>query len=304
MTMAGRTPGTLGLGGVSEELQDGTLQRQATPTPGALGATALSCVAGAVVLCEKGQTVFTPSWKSNDGDTAAEDPKAYDVLSADAKKRVDKLKGKNDEELKAILRKFVVSSLSTGDLGGAMVDRFYLGKQEAMRHKHGSALAEKARHSSSFRSHVAKVRDKLAALLPKTAGPGLNCGFLHNKIDVPTVNFGATLGALAAFATFQQGDELTLKALIGGTQGLRITLKNLTFSKRFSTAYNTFTADLRYEIFDLFGAGSNDIYTGAKAVEDYRDALVAFWILQHLKKGHKPFVNWIEIETQAIGWRF
>jgi hypothetical protein len=304
MTMAGRTPGTLGLGGAYDELQDGTLQRQATPTPGALGATAFQCVAASVVLCEKGQTVFTPSWKSNDGDTTSEDPKAYDVLSADAKKRIDKLKGKNDEELKAILRKFVANSLSTGDMGAAMVDRFYLGKQEAMRHKHGSPLAEKARHSSSFRSHVALVRDKLATLLPKAAGPGLNCQFLHNKIDVPTVNFGATLGALVAFAAFQASDELTLKALIGGTQGLRITLKNLTFTKRLLPVFDTFTADLRYEIFDLFGAGSNDIYTGAKAVEDYRDALVAFWILQHLKKGHKPYVNWIEIETQAIGGRF
>src|SRR5688572_27072944 len=126
MTMAsGRTPGTLGLGGAYDNLQDGTLQLQPTPTPGALGATAFQCVAASVVLCEKGQTALTPSWKSNDGDTSCEDPKAYDVLSGDAKKRVDKLKGKNDEELKAILRKFVASSLSTGDMGAAMVDRFY-----------------------------------------------------------------------------------------------------------------------------------------------------------------------------------
>jgi hypothetical protein len=254
-----------------------------------------------ILLCEKGHVDFHPTWKSSDGDTNFEDPTAYNSLTSDQQKRVDDRLGDTDEALKSRFREFITGSLKTGDLGAAMVDRFYDGTQDPFRHPRWSPLSNMAVSSSSFLEHAANVRDKIKALLPPMPVPsGYDYGFLEKRIDVPTVNFAATSSALASFVTFQTGDELTLKSLIGGTQGLRIYLQNIFFWKDHSKVPNTFSVQLRYEIFDNFGVGNDDIYTGWKGWEDYHDALVAFWVLQHMRKGHKPFVNWIEVVTISL----
>jgi len=297
-----RKPYSLGLG-PSENIQDGTLNLQASPKAGAVGATAPPVQPVPILLCEKGHTVFSPTWKSKDGDTSFQDPQAYDALSPEQKKRVDALSSKTDQELKQIFRGFITNSLATGNLGGSMVDQFYDGSQKAMRHAKGSPLAEMARRSASFLAHAADVRDKLGQLLPRPVGTGLaNYRFLEKKIVVPTVSFEVTTAAVAAWVTSQTGDELTLKSLIGGTQGLKIFLQDISFLRNHSPGYNMFSVSLRYEIFDNFGVGSDDIYTSfVKEHEDYRGALVAFWILQHMRNGHKPFINWIEVEINLLG---
>jgi len=296
-----RTPGPLGIGG-TQDVKDGTLQIHSAPRHASVGAVPSAAKFAPVVLCEKGHTDLKPNWVANDGDTASEDPDIYKTLKGEAKDRVDKIKGMTDDELKKIFRNFLTGTLSTGELGGSMVDRFYLGKQDVMKHATGSALSQMARHSSSLKDHADKVHAKIGALLPKSAGPGLtNYAFLHNKVDVPTVNFGTTFYAVTSLVTFSKGDELTLKALIGGTQGLRMTLQNITYSKLQLFGPPRFAVDLRYEIFDVFGAGTTDIYTGDKAKQDFANALVAFWILQHLRKGHKPFINQLEVDIQSNG---
>jgi hypothetical protein len=291
-----------GTGGVTENVKDGTLILQPSSAPVSVGSTPPAPPPlFPVLLCEKGHTVFSPTWASRDGDTNSEDPQAYNALSPDAQARVDVYLNDSDDDLKKLFRDFITGELSTGELGGSMVDRFFDGSQAAMRHPKGSPLSEKAKYSSSLREHAAMVRDKIGELLG--GQPHSSYDFLARKIDVPTVNFAATVSALAALAVNTSSDELTLKALIGGTQGLRLTLQDIRYYKNHSPTYSQFSVDLRYEIFDCFGVGGDDIYTGWKSLQDYNNALVAFWILQHMRHGHKPFVNWIEVECSAIGGR-
>jgi hypothetical protein len=290
-----------GTGGIGETVKDGTLILQPSAAPGPVGAAPQTPPPlFPVLLCEKGHTIFTPTWASRDGDTNSGDPQAYNALSPDAQARVDPYLNTSDDDLKQRFREFITDTLSTGDLGGSMVDRFFDGSQTVMKHPIGSPLSEMAKYTSSLLDHAMMVRDKIGDLLD--GHPHSSYDFLAGKIDVPTVNFSTTSSALAAYATGLSGKDLTLKALIGGTQGLRLTLQNLKYYRNHSTTYKQFAVDLRYEIFDCFGVGNDDVYTSwIGKREDSHDALVSFWILQHMRVGHRPFVNWIELERSMIG---
>jgi hypothetical protein len=292
-------PASLTGSGHSTGDQDGP-RRLPSTTP--VGANAHPHTFFPVVLCEIGHRVFSPNWISPDGDTSHGDPQAYHRLTKLQQQRVDLLSSKTDSDLRTIFQNFLIQWLKDGKLGLDMIDRFYVGSQEAFRHHNGSVLSEMAKQTSSFLSHAGSVRDQIGShLIRPITSHSTDYRYLKKQLNIQTVNFDTTIAAYGDFIIRRSGNDLTLKSLIGGTQGLKITLENISFYRNHSPNYTMFSVDLRYEIFDVFGVGSSDIYTGLSQIEDFKDALVAFWILQHMREGHRPFINWIEIEYSAIG---
>jgi len=175
-------------------------------------------------------------------------------------------------------------------LGGApgndVADHFFKGSGTPMNHPVGTPIGLAASNSASFKSTSSAVESALNFIITNMAtDPAANkCSSLSlTSGAVPQVNFPFPLDPTAT--DFK--DNLMLKAVIGGTHGIEITLTNLTID---CTAH-TYEATIHYSICDNFGVDdTSDLYA---------DSLISFWVLQHMRPGHAAFINNILLDTKV-----
>ncbi len=167
--------------------------------------------------------------------------------------------------------------LLAGSEGTRMVSHFSGGSGSRLTHGRTSVLGRDALGSATFtRLHRAVVSDIRSQLSRMSAAGVIDCnGIALSASSVPAVSFG--------FA-----DGFALKGIIGGTQGLRVRLTS--FGVRPGSRH--YSVELQYLICDDFGVDAADLYS---------PALVAFWVLQHRRTGHLPFVNELDLPAAASG---
>ena len=159
-----------------------------------------------------------------------------------------------------------VLGLLGGADGRAMVSHFRGGTGATWTHGIGSTLNRDATHCPSVNGAVSNVQTQLTAQMRAMRVLGrTDCSALSLS-PVPNFHFGF-------------GDSVALKAIIGGTQGLEVYLNAMRLKDPATCSYDL---DLQLEVFDDFGVDTSDLYW---------PALVKFWILQHERRGNRPFIN-------------
>ena len=161
-----------------------------------------------------------------------------------------------------------------GAEGNRMITHFMTGTGGTLRHGLGSTISTLATSSRTMASATGSVQKDIGSQLTgQAAGGTVDYRLLHLRL--PTISFG-----------FRDGT--TLKGAIGGTQGLDL------FIKDFNVPHCTrnYTATIRFEICDDFGVDTSDLYS---------PGLISFWVLQHQRRGHRPFINEIIVEKPISG---
>lgn len=103
-------------------------------------------------------------------------------------------------------------------------------------------------------------------------------------------------GLPAASFSVIRGDPLQLQAALGGTQGLRVFIKDFNLD----VTTNTYSATIIVEICDDFGVDHTDM--DPLNIGHGSPGLVAFRILQHERPpGHRAFINTVTVETPIGG---
>lgn len=260
-------------------VQAKTVQRDSTP--------AAPAAANCPVNCTTPITLFSDTKNCGSGD---------DFLNE------DRLSGPADPK-KLLLILAVYASLSDADLlikmktgldgittlGGAAgedaANHFFAGSATPVDHNSSTPIGGAAANSDSFKATSAAVEAAFHTIITGMASTPAtnNCtAFSLTSSAVPKVNFPLPLNVFAKdFAK-----NLMLKAVIGGTHGIEITLSSLTVD----CSARTYEATIHYSICDNFGVDEkSDIYA---------DSLASFWTLQHMRKGHKAFINNILLDTK------
>lgn len=180
-----------------------------------------------------------------------------------------------------ILEQLFKLPLRSTDDALQMAEYFIEGSGQTMVHGPGSSISEKVRRSDVFTNLVDWTRDATASSIRYYNG-FVDCATLQWKPNIyegpPGISWGLT--------------DIKLGFPIGGTQGLKIEIVRLIADH----SSRSFSATVRFTIFDDFGVGSDDRYT---------PPLEAFWILQHVKQmpedKYKPFRNEIVVESSITG---
>ncbi len=175
-----------------------------------------------------------------------------------------------------------------GAPGRAAAMNFYGGTGTAMDHNASSPIGAAANTSASFTRTAGSVETAFHTIMTGMATtPASNTcsAYSLTASAVPRVNFPLPLDPTDA--AFSQ--NLMLKAVIGGTHGIEITLTALTID----CAAHTYQATVHYRICDNFGVDdTSDLYS---------DSLISFWVLQHMRSGHAAFINNILLDRSISG---
>ncbi|WDE03633.1 hypothetical protein SG34_019915 [Thalassomonas viridans] len=164
-----------------------------------------------------------------------------------------------------------------GSEGWRMVDHFAGGSGTTLSHDNASTLGSAALASAAFtRLNSATLTAIEAALAAMASAGTIDCNALSLA--------GTTLPGVS----FSFSDGFALKGIIGGTQGLRIRLTELTVDP----VSRSYDIGLQYLICDDFGVDTADLYS---------PALAAFWVLQHRRSGNLPFINELDLTRSASG---
>jgi outer membrane protein OmpA-like peptidoglycan-associated protein len=159
-----------------------------------------------------------------------------------------------------------------GSTGLSMIALFASGTGARNTHGIGSHLSTLTAISGTFRRVLGVVRSNInSRITSQASGGAINC----NSLSIPS-------GSMPTIS-FTFADGTTLKAAIGGTQGLNLFITGFSLSPR----SRTYTITLRFEICDDFGVDKSDLYS---------PGLISFWVLQHERPGHRPFINEIIVE--------
>ncbi len=187
----------------------------------------------------------------------------------------------SDSTLESIWRFTFKNVYDTGPLGSSMIDRFMAGRGGEMRHANGSDLSNTARNTLTFVNAEIAVRDEIKRQLKAQ----LDAGAIDwRKLSI-TVNIPFSTG------THDLTVPLRFRAMIGGIHGTKLFARNFRIlGDQPSDPVWSATYDLKYEMGDHFGVGRDDMYS---------PDLVAMNVLQHERAGHKPFLNFIEVEDPA-----
>ncbi len=154
-------------------------------------------------------------------------------------------------------------------LGITMFSRFVGGTGGTLNHGIGSELSAMVAASSPFHAVIADMRRATDPLITAQARTGsINCSLLP-RLPRPSLSWGLT--------------DPRLFILIGGTQGMVVTLRDLSIQP----GTRTWAGTLRFDICDDFGVDETDLKT---------PGLISFWVLQHERRGNRPFVNLITVE--------
>lgn len=168
-----------------------------------------------------------------------------------------------------------VLGLLAGSDGRAMVSHFRGGTGATWTHGVGSNLNRDATHCSSVDNAVRNVQTQLAAQMrTMRALRKIDCR-AFSLSPVPSFHFGF-------------GDSAALKAIIGGTQGLEVYLDAMRLKDPSTCSYEL---DLQLVVLDDFGVDKSDLYW---------PALIKFWILQHERRGNRPFINKLLINRTIV----
>jgi peptidoglycan hydrolase-like protein with peptidoglycan-binding domain len=184
----------------------------------------------------------------------------------------------SDSTLESIWRFTFKNVYDTGPLGSSMIDKFMAGSGGSMRHANGSDLSNTARNTLTFVNAQIAVRAEIKRQLKAQ----LDAGAIDwRKLSI-TVNIPFSTG------THDLTVPLRFRAMIGGIHGTKLFARNFTVrgDQPFDTVWSA-TYDLKYELGDHFGVGRDDMYS---------PDLVAMNVLQHERAGHKPFLNFIDVE--------
>lgn len=191
----------------------------------------------------------------------------------DAKVALSRL-GSNSSLLMDMAKELAVLG---GSEGARMVTHFASGSGTSLTHSSSSPIGKATESAPSFIEMCKATEKKLAGQLSTMAASGtIDCSTLVlSSSDVP-------------WLSFEFSDSFMLKGIIGGTQGRNVWLNALSID----TATRKYTMQLRYVIFDDFGVDESDLYS---------PGLIAFWLLQHERKGYVPFMNIIDLAIDSSG---
>lgn len=174
-----------------------------------------------------------------------------------------------DEQLRDDFKRWLVNApLLAGDMGNQMVDRFYGGSRETWVHAPDSSLSAEAYTTNTVYQALASI---LASLRPQMDQGVHPTAMSIPDNQLPTINF-------------TMGDSRVLKALIGGTQGIGVRIDDFYIWRGGRPQYR---GKVLLKIYDVFGVGQSDLY---------HPSLIDFWILQHQRLGHHPFINELHVE--------
>ena len=185
------------------------------------------------------------------------------------------------------LQAIMGGELSTlgGEIGTKMFAQFAMASQAMRTHGVGSPLSTEVSKSLTF------LRAWLAAMLIIDSQVQAQAAACH--IDWRTLHlFPPELPDLTFAA--QDGDSVQLNAVLGGTQGLTVSIVDFTVPP----GGRTYAARLIFEIYDDFGVDDTDLdpSTGHGS-----PGLFAFWVLQHERPTHTPFVNHVVVDVPISG---
>jgi outer membrane protein OmpA-like peptidoglycan-associated protein len=171
--------------------------------------------------------------------------------------------------------------LELGVLGGGeglrMVTHFSGGTGTKLTHDSSSTLGADALVCGTFsRLHASVIREIERQLASMDAVGVIDCNAITlPPAGVPAISFGFS-------------DSNALKGIIGGTQGLKILITRFSVNP----GSRTYDIELQYLICDDFGVDTADLYS---------PALIAFWVLQHRRSGHVPFINELDLPKTELG---
>jgi hypothetical protein len=186
---------------------------------------------------------------------------------------------KSDSQLLKILKDEMIDVSKSKDVVLKIIDYFMKhDKNKApLVHEGNMPLAKAARAHQETKDALNKIK----TLIRKTFA-GKRRSVAPVKYFFPQIDPGyvAYENFYAKYWSTSDEDSM-LAAVIGGTKCCKIFVRNLTETK------TGLRFDLRLEIKDHFGVDQTDLYT---------EALCAFWLLQHARRGPKPFVNIIVVQ--------
>jgi outer membrane protein OmpA-like peptidoglycan-associated protein len=161
--------------------------------------------------------------------------------------------------------------------GLRMVTHFSGGTGTQLTHGSSSTLGSLALISGTFsRLHIRVIREIERQLTRMAATGVIDC----NAVTLPPAG--------VPVVSFTFADDATLKAIIGGTQGLHVRIRRFGVNPR----SRSYAITLQYLICDDFGVDTADLYS---------PGLAAFWVLQHRRAGYVPFVNELSLPKTAVG---
>jgi hypothetical protein len=177
-----------------------------------------------------------------------------------------------------------------GTLGGAigtgMFRNFAAGTGAPIVHGLGSPLSTAVAGSPTMRTAATAAEAEVQAQVLAMAGL---CA-----VDWRTITLLPAPGLPALSFSILRGDTLQLNAVLGGTQGLTVSIIGFTVPP----GGRTYTAILRWEICDDFGVDESDLDPTSMHGSP---GLFSFWVLQHERAGHVPFVNTVIVDTPISG---
>ena len=245
---------------------------------------------------------------------------------------VEMMRGWGDDWLFGAFYVALSDVLRTKRIGAAIIDNFRSNAQPVYKHDWTNEnddedpifLGRFARnHAASGRARD-DIRDKIRAALDWRVRSSWSTvvSTLHQLLDrvgAPSIDFEANWKTLAAWGHFREivwgstlpgavqelwdeltnnpgryDQELVLKAIVGGTQGLQAGMQNVRYRRNSSGGIAGLRYDLVISVYDVFGCGGDDTYSVG---------LVPFYILQH-ERGFRPFKQWLRFafRGQEISW--
>lgn len=168
--------------------------------------------------------------------------------------------------------------LELGLAGVVAIANFLSGTGTTVVHRAGSILITDMLASPVFTSAKASVQaDIVRQVVTQAAAAAIDWRLI--SVTAPRLFFPPTSTG------FGSGP---LASVIGGTQGDEISIINFAVTP----CMRNFTATLRFDICDDFGVDQADVRS---------PGLAAFWVLQHARPGHAPFINELIAEVPISG---
>lgn len=188
----------------------------------------------------------------------------------------------SDSSLESMWRTSFKTVHGCGQTGEQMIDKFMGGGGGSMKHPDGSDLSKTALNTKTFAEvRLATEQEVRRQLKAQFATGTLDWRKLSVTVDIPFSTGTADLTV-----------PLRFRAMIGGVHGTKLYARNVTFRADPDVdATPAASFDLMFEMGDHFGVGNDDMYT---------PDLICMNILQHERKDHVPFINWIEIESLEV----
>jgi hypothetical protein len=190
-----------------------------------------------------------------------------------------------------------------GPAGEAFFEHFLNGGGGAITHDTDSPMAEMIRTTYEYQSQHNDVQDAITERIRQQA-PTTATSFDLELESVPWFDWWrqprrldrrqieeAVRTLMHIREALDEDGHITVRtilaALVGGTKGCKVFIRNLNVNR----STHTWTADLRYRICDHFGVDTSDFYA---------DGLIALWILQHCCPGpQRPFTQTIYVEEHV-----